>query len=47
VKNEITNAFNSGKSVTIPQNEMNYYDWKGSVYVVLDEDTGVAGYITL
>lgn len=45
VKNEIVNAVNSGKSVTIPQNEITYYDWVGSVYIVLDETTGAAGYM--
>ncbi|CDM67394.1 Hypothetical protein CM240_0224 [Clostridium bornimense] len=45
VKNEIVNVVNSGKEVTIPKNEINYYDWTGSVYIVMDNDTGAAGYM--
>ncbi|MBU5316217.1 HNH endonuclease [Clostridium bornimense] len=45
VKNEIVNEVNSGKEVTIPKNEISYYDWTGSVYIVMDNDTGAAGYM--
>lgn len=45
VKNDIQNAVNAGQTVVIPQQEINYYDWKGSGYIVLDPDTGAAGYM--
>ncbi|MFZ5988015.1 MAG: DNA/RNA non-specific endonuclease [Bacillota bacterium] len=45
VKTDITNAVNSGKIVTIPQKEIRYYNWQGSGYVVMDPETGAAGYM--
>lgn len=44
-KNEIINAINNGKTVTIPEREINYYDWVGTGYIVSDPDTGAAGYM--
>lgn len=45
VKTDITNAVNSGKIVVIPQHEIRYYNWQGSGYIVMDPDTGAAGYM--
>lgn len=45
VKTDITNAVNSGKIVTIPQKEIRYYNWQGAGYVVMDPETGAAGYM--
>jgi predicted Fe-Mo cluster-binding NifX family protein len=45
VRTDITNAVNSGKIVTIPQKEIRYYNWQGSGYVVMDPETGAAGYM--
>ena len=45
VKTDIQNSINAGHIVIIPQKEFNYYDWEGSGYIVLDPDTGAAGYM--
>lgn len=45
VKNDIRNAVNSGKVVTIPKQEITYYDWEGTGYIVMDPETGAAGYM--
>jgi hypothetical protein len=45
IKTEITNSINSGKTVTIPETELSYYDWQGTGYIVQDPDTGSAGYM--
>ena len=45
VKNDIRNAVNSGKIVTIPKQEIRYYDWQGAGYIVMDPETGAAGYM--
>lgn len=45
VKTDITNAVNSGKIVIIPQKEIRYYNWQGAGYIVLDPETGAAGYM--
>ncbi|MEH7381914.1 transglutaminase-like domain-containing protein [Bacillus sp. JJ1533] len=44
VKNDIRNAVRNGNIVTIPEEEIRYFDWKGSAYLVLDPDTGSAAY---
>lgn len=45
VKNDIVNAVNAGKQVTIPQRNIQYFDWHGTGYIVLDTSTGAAGYM--
>lgn len=45
VKTDVTNAVNSGKIVVIPQKEINYYNWQGAGYIVMDPETGAAGYM--
>ncbi|WP_010245439.1 transglutaminase domain-containing protein [Acetivibrio cellulolyticus] len=45
VKTDFLNAVNGGKIVIIPQEEMNYYKWQGTGYIVLDPETGAAGYM--
>lgn len=45
VKTEVINAVNSGKTVTIPEKEISYFDWEGTGYIVQDMETGSAGYM--
>ncbi|MBI5184182.1 MAG: C40 family peptidase [Nitrospinae bacterium] len=45
VKTEIQNAINAGKKVIVSQSEVQYYDWKGVGYVVLDPTTGAGAYM--
>ncbi len=45
VKTDIRNSVNSGKIVIIPKEEIQYYDWYGSGYIVMDPETGAAGYM--
>lgn len=45
VKNDITAAVNNGRMVIIPAEEIRYYNWQGSGYIVLDEETGSAAYM--
>jgi hypothetical protein len=45
VKADITNEVNRGKIVTIPQKEIRYYNWQGAGYIVMDPETGAAGYM--
>jgi hypothetical protein len=45
VKTEIQNAINAGKRVIIPQTELQYYEWRGVGYAVLDTATGVGAYM--
>ncbi|AEV68704.1 transglutaminase-like domain-containing protein [Acetivibrio clariflavus] len=45
VKADIRNSVNSGKIVIIPQEEIRYYDWYGTGYIVMDPETGSAGYM--
>ncbi|MEW6680380.1 MAG: transglutaminase-like domain-containing protein, partial [bacterium] len=44
-KSDITNAVNSGKIAYVPQKNIQYYNWKGTAYIVIDQDTGAGGYI--
>lgn len=44
-KADISNAVNSGKTVYIPQRNIQYYDWTGTAYIVVDPNTGAGGYI--
>jgi len=45
VKSDITAAVNNGRTVIIPAEEIRYYNWQGSGYIVLDEETGSAAYM--
>lgn len=45
VKNDIENAVNAGKKVIIPQSEVTYNQWTGTGYIVMNPDTGAAGYM--
>ncbi|MEW6680678.1 MAG: hypothetical protein AB1297_06675, partial [bacterium] len=45
VKSDIQNAVNTGKIVTIPKNNLQYYNWSGIGYIVSDPDTGGAAYM--
>jgi len=45
VKTEIQNAINAGKKAIVSQSEVQYYDWKGVGYVVLDPITGTGAYM--
>jgi len=45
VKQDIVNSVNAGKVVKIPEREITYYDWRGVGYIVMDTETGGAGYL--
>lgn len=45
VKTDIQNSINTGKIVTIPQTDINYHGWTGVGYVVMNPETGAAGYM--
>ena len=45
VKSDIQNAINAGKTVTIPQNNLQYYDWIGTGYIITDPETGSGAYM--
>ncbi|MEW6104167.1 MAG: transglutaminase-like domain-containing protein, partial [bacterium] len=45
VKNDLQNAINTGKIVTIPQREIQYYDWEGIGYTIIDPNTGAGAYM--
>ncbi|MEW6482505.1 MAG: hypothetical protein AB1397_05830, partial [bacterium] len=45
VKNDLQNAINTGKIVTIPQREIQYYDWEGIGYTIIDPTTGAGAYM--
>jgi len=45
IKMEIQNAINAGKKVVISQTELQYYEWSGVGYVVLDTTTGAGAYM--
>ncbi|MEW6104614.1 MAG: hypothetical protein AB1630_12515, partial [bacterium] len=38
-------AINTGKIVTIPQREIQYYDWEGIGYTIIDPNTGAGAYM--
>ena len=44
-KSDILNAVNSGKTVYVPQRNLQYYDWTGTAYIVLDPNTAAGAYI--
>lgn len=45
VKNDIKNAVNQGRIVTIPQTEVTIGEWQGAGYIVLDPDSGSGAYM--
>jgi hypothetical protein len=42
---EIQNAVSAGKTAIIPQNTVQYNDWIGDGYVILDPDTGASAFM--
>ncbi|QZA80715.1 hypothetical protein [Deefgea piscis] len=44
IKDEIRNAANSGKQITVSQNNVNIGGWTGAGYIILDPDTGAGAY---
>lgn len=45
IKSDIQNAVNAGHTVTIPEKEIDYYDWHGTGYIDLDPSSGAAAYM--
>jgi hypothetical protein len=45
IKSDIQNAVNAGHTVTIPEKEIDYYDWHGAGYIDLDPSSGAAAYM--
>lgn len=45
VKNDVVNAVNAGKTVTIPARNIQYYGWSGTGYIILDQSSGSAAYM--
>ena len=45
VKVDLRNAVSVGKEVIIPEEDIGYYDWYGTGYIVMDPDSGAAGYM--
>ncbi len=45
IKADIENAVNSGKEVVVPREEISVNDWSGAGYIVMNPQTGEAGYI--
>ncbi len=45
VKSSIQNAVNAGKKVIVPQSNIQYLDWYGTGYIVLDPVTGAGAYM--
>jgi hypothetical protein len=44
IKMEIQNAVSAGKKVIIPQTELQYFEWNGVGYAILDPSTGMGAY---
>jgi len=44
-KNDVQNAINSGKEVSIPQREVTKDGWTGAGYLVIDPNTGAGAYM--
>ena len=44
IKDEIRNAANSGKQITVSQNNVKVGGWTGAGYIILDPDTGAGAY---
>ncbi|MEW6680964.1 MAG: hypothetical protein AB1297_08130, partial [bacterium] len=45
VKNDIQNAIAANKIVIIPQTNIQYHNWNGTGYIVIDPDTGAGAYL--
>ncbi len=45
VKIAVQNAVNTGKIVVIPERNIQYYNWTGVGYIVLDPETGAGAYM--
>lgn len=45
VKIDITNAVNSGRIVTVPKQNITYYNWNGTGYLIMDPESGSAAYM--
>ncbi len=45
ISNEIRNAVNAGKEVTVHEKAINNFGWRGIGYTVVDPDTGTGAYI--
>jgi hypothetical protein len=45
IKSDIQNAVNAGRTVTIPEQELDYYNWHGTGYIDLDPSSGAAAYM--
>lgn len=45
VKDDIKNAVNANQEVLIPEEEVSFYDWKGTGYIVSDPETEASGYM--
>ena len=45
VKTDIQNAINAGKTVVIPKQNISYYTWTGTGYIVQDPVTGAGAYM--
>jgi len=45
VKDAIRNAVAQGREVTIPERNIQYYNWTGVGYIVLDPETGAGAYM--
>ncbi len=44
-RTDIINAVNAGKIVHVLQKNIQYFDWSGTAYIVMDPNTGTSGYI--
>jgi transglutaminase-like putative cysteine protease len=45
IKTDIQNAVNAGKTVVIPKQNITYYSWSGTGYIVQDPVTGAGAYM--
>jgi len=45
IQAEIANAVNAGKEVMVPQQEISLNDWRGASFIVMNQQTGEAGYM--
>ena len=44
-KDELIAEVNGGQEITVPDDEFDYNDWQGAVWITRDPETGAAGYI--
>ncbi len=44
-KDKLIAEINNGQEITVPDDEFDYNDWHGAVWITRDPDTGAAGYI--